>query len=116
MSRFQIPQDNWSDRDKDFCLRDISRRVIVDSFVWDPGAVGANSYLDTALTSASYPALTGLRTGCFVSLTPPSTLDNALSFYAWVPGNDSLTIRLINRSGGSVNMGSATWAFLGVIL
>lgn len=116
MARFSPPLDNWSDREKTSLLRDLARRVIVDSFAWDPGSVSANSYLDTTLTAASYPAVTGLRAGMWIALTPPAGLNAGLLFTAWVATDNTLTIRLRNLTGSPVDTSSGTWSLLGVLL
>lgn len=117
MSRIGRPQARWTDEDKLLWMVDLASRFVTGSFTWDPANVNANTTSDQTLTSATYPALSGLRTGMYVHVTPPSTLDAALVVGgAWIPADDQLTIRLRNLTAGPINQASATWAFLSFIL
>lgn len=115
--RFMVPLDTWKDRDRNVVLRDLAKRLIVDSFTWDPGEVPASSVLTTTLTSSSYPGVKGLRVGMAVSLTPPSDLDDGLFVAAaYVGSDDSLTVKLRNATASPVNQGSGEWSFIGGLL
>jgi hypothetical protein len=97
-------------------LREIHTRVKFGSFTWNPDSVPANSVLETTLTSASVTALTGLRTGMSIHLTPPSSIDDSIDTLAYVAADDSLTVRLKNTSGSPVDIGETTWRFHGVVI
>lgn len=109
-----FPQDNtWKEREVLYFLREIHRRVKFGSFTFDPGSVGAGTALDTTVTG---DAFTGLRAGMAIVVTPPSNINAGLGVTAWVPADDTLTIRLLNVTAGALNPGSATWAFAGVMI
>lgn len=86
------------------------------TFTWDPPEVGATTSVDTTLTTTTVPALTGLRAGQFVHVTPPSTIDAGLIWGAFVASDNSLTIRLVNVTGSPINPASGTWAFDGKLV
>lgn len=109
------PQDRWEERELFRFFREIYNRNFFNTFTWDPPSVGAGATVDTTLTSATVPELTGLRAGMPISITPPSTVDSSIMGWAWVAADDSITIRLRNFSGSPVNMSSGTWAFMGIL-
>lgn len=116
MFTIPLPKDTWSETDKAIFLREVWNRFRFNDFTWDAPNVPANSTVDTNLTSASVAALTGLRTGMFVYVTPPSTLDAGLTVgAAWVPADNQITIRLANVTAGALNPASGTWIFFAVI-
>jgi hypothetical protein len=108
---------SWKDRDLYAFLREIFLRLrTFGTFTWDAPNLPANSTVDTTLTSATVPALTGLRIGQPVAVSPPSALNSGIVVAgAWVAADDSLTIRLGNLTAGAINPASGTWAFQGVI-
>jgi len=111
------PQDRWSDRETFSFLREIHTRFKHGSFTWNPPSVGANTTVDTTLTTSDAAVLEGLRAGMAVTVTPPSTLDTGLTVGgAWVATDDTLTIRLGNLTAGAINPASGTWVFMGVIV
>lgn len=117
MSRLSRPQASWKDEDIRLWLNDLAGRPVTGSFTWDPASVNANTTSDTTLTSASYPAVKGLRVGMPVFVTPPATLNSGLLVgAAWIATDDTLTIRLRNVTGGSIDQASGTWAFFSWIL
>lgn len=116
MSRFQVPLDTWGERDKTAVLRDMSKRIIVDTFTWDVPSILATTTTDTTLTTTDDAAVKGLRAGCFVTVTPPSTLNAGLIVgSAWCAADDTLTVRIRNVSGSTIDQASGTWAYLAVV-
>lgn len=94
-------------------LRVIRGRAVWGSFTWNPPNLAANTTTDTTLTTADSMHFDLLRTGMFVGITPPSTLDAGVTFGgAWVATSKQLTIRLGNLTAAPINPASATWAFL----
>lgn len=110
------PIDRWSDKEKVYFMREVWTRAKFGAITWDPPNVPATSAVATTLAAASYPTVRGLRVGMPIRVTPPSTLDDAISVEAWVATDDTLTIRLKNTSGVGVDMASGTWAFAGTVL
>jgi hypothetical protein len=108
------PLERWEKRDIFVFLREVfTRHRTFGTFTWDPPSVGANTTVDATVTD---DALTGLRAGQPVYVTPPSTLDAGLVCGgAWVAADDSITIRLGNVTASPINPASGTWAFQGVI-
>jgi hypothetical protein len=97
-------------------MREVMTRLRFGSFTWNPDPVPANSVLETTLTSASVTALTGLRAGMAIHVTPPATIDDSIDILAYVAADDSLTVRLKNTSGSPVDIGETTWGFHGVVI
>ncbi len=109
-----FPQDNsWGDREILQFLREIHRRLQFGTFTWDPGAIGSGVSVDTALAGDTF---TALRAGMAVSITPPSSFDAGLAVTGWVATDGALTVRIVNGTAGSINPGSATWAYMGVMV
>src|SRR3990167_10927852 len=86
-----------------------NKRTVMDSFTWDPPNVGATSTVSTTLTSATVPELVGLRSGMWVRVTPPSDTSDDLTIESVCSGDNSLTIKLRNDTGGAINQGEGTW-------
>lgn len=75
----------------------------------------------TATASLDFPAIssndtheltmtvTGAATGDTVLMAAPSTLESGLGFSGFVTSTDTVTVRLHNASGWSVNPAAATW-------
>lgn len=109
-----LPQGRWSDLEREAFFRDIYRRLNGASFTWNPPSIGANTTVDTTLTTTDAPEVKGLRVGQAVSVTPPSTLDAGLAVSgAWVATDNTLTIRLANVTASPINPASGTWAYHG---
>ena len=53
--------------------------------------------------------VTGAAVGSTVILGAPSTINSGLTWIGFVSATDTVTIRLHNNTGGSVNPASATW-------
>lgn len=113
-----LPQDNWSERDKNAFLREVwmrYRNAFV--FAWDAPSVGAGDTVDTTLTSATVPQLGSFRAGMPVYVSPPPSITAGLHVTgAWVPADGQLTIRLYNSTGGGIDLGSADWSVGGALL
>lgn len=104
------------ERELAYFFQEICTRVKFDTITWDPGSVPSSSTLTTALAAATYPEVTGLRSGMPVKVTPPSTLPAGMTVDAYVATDDTLTIVLSNFTSGAIDIGSTAWAFMGVIL
>lgn len=87
-------------------------------FTWPGGtSVGANTILSTTLTDVSAGgSSTGLDNtivGMWVSVSPPSTVDNNLQVgWATCPGAGQLKIQLINTTAAPIAV-SGTWTYVG---
>ena len=123
MARLPLASETWGkvtdgrvSRELIAFLRGLGVRIIVDTFTWDPGTVAADSALDTTLTAASYPSLTGLRVGQYVGVTSANMPTGLYIQGAWVAADDTLTIRLYNLTAGGLNMTSTAFTFFGVLV
>lgn len=119
MSSWSTPRimDSIPDKELLAFIREVHTRLRgFASFTWDAPSVGANTTVDTTLTSATIPVLAGLRAGQSVTVTPPSGIDTGLMVTGWVPADDSLTIRIANITAAPINEASGTWTFSGVII
>ena len=114
MSRFSAPRENWTEKEQRATVRDLATRIVSDRFTWTPPSVPANSTVDTSIAAATYPSVTGLRSGAAVTVTPPSALDAGITVTAWA-GDDSITIRLCNLTASPVAPAAGVWAFLAVL-
>mgnify|MGYP001588216132 CR=1 FL=1 len=98
-------------------LREIFTRNRFGSFTWNPPSVGANTTVETTLTTTDAPQIEGLRVGMAVYVSPPSTLDAGLVVGGcYVATDNELTIRLGNLTAAPINAVSGTWAFDGRIV
>jgi hypothetical protein len=77
--------------------------IISATATLDFPSIGSNSSADLTIT------VTGAVVGASVSIGAPSTLEAGLIFSAWVSATNTVTVRLHNNSGGSVDPASATW-------
>lgn len=113
-----LPQARWEDRERDRFLREVYTRLrSFDSFTWNPPSVGANTTVDTTLTTTDTTALNGLRVGQVVHVSPPSTLETGLVVGgSWVALDNTLTIRLGNLTASSIDPASGTWSFSGMVI
>ncbi len=113
----RVLSENASDREiRDF-LRAVAYRwntLKSGTFTWDPPSVGAGATVNTALTSATIPALTGIVAGMPVRVTTPSTISAGLIAQSWVSATNELTISLTNVTAAPIDDPSGTWGFLGV--
>ena len=53
--------------------------------------------------------VTGASPGDVVSLGAPGAFEGNLTFCGWVSATDTVTVRLHNGTGGSIDPASATW-------
>lgn len=107
-------QENASDREVRDVLRTVAKLLRSGTFTWDPPNVPASTVTTTALGVATYPSLAGLVAGMPVTVTPPSSLTAGIIVQAWVSATDELTISLTNITASPIDMGSATWGFMGM--
>jgi len=111
------PQENWKPREMWSFLRELWSRPKFGTFTWDPPSIAATTTTDTMLSYTTVPALEGLRAGMPVFVTPPAGIDNGILVGgAWVATDNTLTIRLRNTSGASIDLPSATWGFVSFIV
>lgn len=78
-------------------------KVYSGSATLDFPSIAHNSYADLTIT------VTGAATGDRVIPAAPSTLEAGLGFSMWVTSANTVTVRVHNMSGGSVDPASATW-------
>jgi hypothetical protein len=111
-------ENSWDKKEIFIFLRELfNRGKTFASFTWDAPSVGANTTVDTTLTTSTVPELKGLRAGQAVYVSPPATLNTGLVCGgAWAPADDQLTIRLGNVTAAPLNPASGTWTFQGVIV
>lgn len=111
------PQDTWKDSERMQFLREFYTRLKFGSFTWNPPSIGANTTVDTTLTTSDSQEFSGLRAGMAVVVTPPSTLDTGISCGgAYVANDSTLTIRLANNTAAPINPTTATWLFMGMVV
>jgi len=72
----------------------------------DAANVPANDVLDVAVTVA------GVRSKDFVMVHAPALEDDLGISHAWVSANNTVTVRLVNPTGGAVNPASQTWTIV----
>ena len=114
MSRARLPNERWSKGEWDDYHIDQRRRYVCDSFTWNPPNVPANDSVDTTLTTSDDPALAGLIPGMVIALSPPSDITAGLVIGAvWCATADTLTVRLVNPTGGAINQGAGSWSYRG---
>ena len=65
-----------------------------------------------AVASSTVPGLAGIQTGDRVFMTPPLTLTEGLLFMGAVAGQDSITVRVKNISGSSIDGTAMNWSYL----
>jgi hypothetical protein len=78
-------------------------RSLTNTATLDFGSIGSNS------TAALTITVTGAATGDAVFLGAPSGLEADLTFSGYVSATNTVTVRLHNASGGSIDPASATW-------
>lgn len=110
------PQATWGDREKLYFSIEIASRIKFDSISVAAGTVTASSTKTVTVTSTDTAAVTGLRPGMAVDVTPPATIPDGISVSAYVGVTDTLSVRLINVTGGDIVVGTETWAFFGIVL
>ncbi len=103
-------------RETDRFLLEICTRVKFGAFTWNPASVPATSQLSTVLDAATYPELTGLRTGMAIKVIPPAAFPAGLILDASVDGDDSLTVLLSNFTGAPIDLGESDWPFMGFVI
>lgn len=109
------PREGSSDKELYLFLRTLGRRFVCGSFTWDAPSCAANTTTDTTLTTTDAAILTLCRSGMFIHVTPPSSLDVGLSVGgAWSATDKTLTIRISNSTAAPINPASGTWTFFGV--
>jgi hypothetical protein len=104
------------ERELAYFFQEICTRVKFGSFTWNPDPVLASTMLSTTITAATSVQLTGLRVGMAISVTPPATFPAGLAMTAFVGTDDSLTILLSNYTAGNIDIASATWSFMGIVI
>lgn len=78
-------------------------KVYSSTATLDFGSIGSNSTAELTMT------VTGASTGDSVFLGAPSTIESGLIFTAYVSATNTVTVRVHNTSGGSIDPASATW-------
>ena len=78
------------------------------------GFITATATLDFPYISSNHSeeltiTVTGASTGDVVILGAPSAIESGLTWCGYVSAADTVTVRLHNSSGGSVDPASATW-------
>jgi hypothetical protein len=116
MADLRVLSENASDKEVRELLRTIANRWKSNTFTWDPPSVPASSASITTLTSATVPVLTGLRVGMAIKLTPPATFPAGMIVDAFVATDNELSIILTNITIGAIDIGSTSWAFVGVVV
>jgi|11_taG_2_1085331.scaffolds.fasta_scaffold18295_2 hypothetical protein len=76
---------------------------ITDTATLDFPSISSNSSEELTIT------VTGAATGDVVILGAPSAIESGLTWCGYVSAADTVTVRLHNSSGGSVDPASATW-------
>jgi len=76
---------------------------ITDTATLDFPSISSNHSEELTMT------VTGAATGDIVMLGAPSAIESDLTWCGYVSAADTVTVRLHNSSGGSVNPASATW-------
>lgn len=104
------------ERELAYFFQEICTRVKFDVFTWNPDPVPASSTLSTTLTAATYPELTGLRVGMAVRVTPPATLTAGVVVDCYVGTDDTLTVLLTNVTAAPIDLASADWPFMGIVI
>lgn len=83
------------------------KKVVYGTVTVDPASLAAGAIANTAVT------ITGVKVGDIVRLTPPSTLEAGLvPIGSPVTGNDTVSLRLYNPTGGVVDGASKTWEYV----
>jgi hypothetical protein len=84
--------------------REISKNAYRGAATWDPASVANGASTSTTVT------VPGVLVGDYyaVKVYPPYTLAG-LSATGYVSADDTVTILLLNNSGGAVNLGSGEW-------
>lgn len=72
------------------------------------GAVDFGNAVAGAIVTGTI-TVTGAATGDAVALAPPSTIDAGLVWAGFVSAANTVTIRLLNTTGGAIDPASATW-------
>ena len=117
MAGLSEPRRTWSEEDRLGWMREVSARVRWGTFTLNPGSIAANSTEDTTVTAVSGQDIAQLRAGQFVQVTPPTTLESGLTAGgAWVSADGTLTVRIANVTGGSIDPASAVWNFKGDLI
>lgn len=113
-----VPSANWGESERLKWSVALAKALRWNVFTWNPPAIPATTAVDTTLSAAVDDVrLTGLRTGMPVFVTSTTILAGGLFCAgAWVPANDSLTVRLVNVTAAPIDPASATWSYFGVIL
>lgn len=83
------------------------RGIKVGTVAVDPGSIGATTKGATAVT------ITGIEVGDFVTLMPPSGLnDDLLPAGCYISADDTLQLLIYNPTGGALDDGEFTWTYL----
>lgn len=110
------PQATWGDREKLYFSIEIATRIKFDSVSVAAGTVTAGTTKTVTVTSTDTAAVTGLRVGMAVGVTPPADIPDGIAVSACVGVTDTLSVRLVNATAGDIVVGTGTWAFFGIVL
>ena len=97
-------------------LRDIVTRIRWATVTWTPPECAANTTTDTTLTSVTYPDLEGLRTGQYVTVTPPALTAGLVMGGAVCADNNQITIRIGNLTGSPISPSAGEWVIWGGLI
>lgn len=110
-----LPQATWGDRERLDFFKEIVTRLKFASFTFDPANVTAGTTLTTVLTTATVPAVLGLRAGMPIHVTPGPNITSGVVVDGFVATADTLSVRIVNTTAVDVNLTAATWAFMGIL-
>lgn len=81
--------------------------ITAASIAIDPGSIAATTRLAVTFT------ITGAAVGDFLSMTPPSGLNDDLLYVGCdITGADEGTVYIYNPTAGAIDDGSFTWDYL----